>query len=253
MVCFLSSIFLLSVFLFSCNSENAPDCFQNAGDLIRVNADLGEFTSITVFENLNLVIKQGDVYRVEIETGEFLLNDISATLVGDRLVLRNENACNYVRDYGITTIYVTAPNISEVRSSTGGLISSEGILGYPSLRLISESFAEPEAATTDGAFDLQVTANSIAVLVNGIAFVKLRGQTDNFSVNVPAGDSRIEAQTLIAQNVTVNHRGSNDIFVHPELRLSGIIRGYGNVISVNRPAEVEVEETFNGRLIFRYD
>jgi len=244
------ALFIL-IFLSSCNSENAPDCLQNAGDLTRVQIEVPEFSTITVFENLNLVLKDGTEQLVEVESGEFLINEISAVVEGDRLVVRNENGCNLFRDYGLSTVYVTSPNITQVRSSTGLLISSDGPLTYPNLSLVSESFNVPEAETTDGSFDIEVANQSVSVVVNGIAYFKLRGTTDAFNVTVAAGDTRIEAETLEAQNVLLNHRGSNGVFVNPQQRISGVIRGYGDVISFNRPAAVEVEEIFEGRLIFR--
>ncbi len=236
--------------LLSCNGENTPDCFQNAGNLVRESVEVSEFDAITVFENINLVIQQGEEQSVEIETGEYLRNDVSATVTDGRLMLRNENSCNFVRDYALTTIYVTAPNIVQIRSSTGLLISSIGLLNYPSLSLVSESFTEPEAQTTDGTFDLNVNSENVQITTNGIAYFKLRGTTIDFGITIAAGDSRIEAENLVAQNVDINHRGSNDVFVNPQLRISGVIRGVGDVISSNRPPEVEVEELFNGRLIF---
>lgn len=247
-------VFLLlvnSLFILSCNSENAPDCFQNAGHIVRVQIDVPQFTTITVFENLNLVLKQGTEQIVEIETGEFLLNEVTAEVEDNRLILRNANSCNFVRDYGLTTIYVTSPNISEIRSSTGGLISSDGTLNYTNLSLVSESFNNPETETTDGAFDLELSSETVSIVVNGIAYFKLAGTTTNFNVIIAAGDSRIEADNLVSVNVGLDHRGSNDILVNPQERISGVIRGYGDVISVNRPTEVGVEELFNGRLIFR--
>ncbi|WP_350290458.1 head GIN domain-containing protein [uncultured Croceitalea sp.] len=246
-------IFYISIVitLLSCNGDNVPDCFQNAGDIVRVEVEVSSFTNITVFENLNLVLKQGNEQRVEIETGEFLLNEITAVTEGSRLILRNENSCNYVRDYGLTTIYVTSPNIQEIRSSTGLLISSDGILNYPNLSLVSESFSNPETETTDGSFDLELTSETVSIVVNGIAYFKLSGTTTNFNVTIAAGDSRIEAQDLSSQNVSLNHRGSNDVFVNPQIRISGVIRGYGDVISFNRPPEIEVDEIFEGQLIFR--
>jgi len=241
---------LVALTLLACNGDNAPDCFQNSGDIIRQEVDLPDFNRITVFENLNLVITQGDTQRVEIESGEFLINEVFAEVEGERLILRNENTCNFVRDFGITTIYVTSPNIQEIRSSTGLLVSSNGVLNYPNLSLLSESFNNPEAETTDGSFDLELASERVTILSNGIAFFKLRGTTTNFNITIAAGDSRVEAEDLIAQNVSLNHRGSNDIFVNPQESITGVIRGNGDVISSNRPAEVAVEELFNGRLIF---
>ncbi len=138
--------------ILSCNKESAPDCLQNAGDLVREEIVLPEFDKITVFEKINLVVKQGDIQKVEIETGEFLRDEVSASVEGNRLILRNENGCNLLRDYRLTTIYVTSPNITELRSSTGFSIKSDGVLNYPNLALLSESFTVPEAETTDGEF-----------------------------------------------------------------------------------------------------
>ncbi len=242
---------VLLLLLLSCNSENAPDCFQNAGDLVRVQVDVPDFSDITVFERLNLVLIQGEEQSVEIESGELLLNEISATVEDGRLILRNDNGCNLFREYGLSTVYVKAPDINEVRSSTGLLISSEGVLNYPDIRLVSESFSENTSETTSGSFDLQLASQNVQLLANGIAYFRIRGTAENLNVFIAAGDSRIEAEGLSATSVTVNHRGTNDILVNPQQRISGTIRGYGDVISVNRPEEVMVEETFEGRLIFQ--
>ncbi|WP_228237125.1 head GIN domain-containing protein [Allomuricauda sp. M10] len=246
-----SFIVILLLILNSCNGDNVPDCFQNAGDLVRVPVDVPEFTTMTVFENVKVVLKQGDEQLVEIETGEYLLDDVSAEVQDGRLILRNENSCNYVREYGLTTVYVTSPNITEIRSSTGLPISSDGVLDYPSITLISESFTNPETETTDGSFDLEMNSTTVSIVVNGIAYFKLRGNTNNFNVTVAAGDSRIEAEELMANSVSINHRGTNDVYVNPQQRISGVIRGTGDVVSVNRPPEVDVEELYNGRLIFQ--
>ncbi len=245
------SILFLFVLFISCNSENAPDCFQNAGDLVRVEVELPNFTTITVFEKLNLVLRQGEEQRVEIESGELLINEISAEVENGRLAVRNDNGCNFVRDFGISTIYVTSPNITEIRSSTGLLISSDGVLSYPSLTLLAESFVNTESETTDGSFDLTLDVEQISVVVNGIAFFQLNGIAENFNITVAAGDSRIETGSLLAQNVNLDHRGTNDIIVNPQQSLSGTIRGTGDVISVSVPPVIDIEEIFNGRLIFR--
>ncbi len=242
---------LLLFLVLACNSENAPDCFQNAGDLVRMDVELPSFTTITVFERTALVLRQGEEQRVEIETGEFLLNEVTAEVEGDRLLVRNGNNCNLFRDFGLTTIYVTSPNITQIRSSTGLLISSDGVLTYPNLTLLSEGFSSDETDTTSGSFDLEVNSQNVSITTNGIAFFALKGSTENLRLTIAAGDSRMELEDLVAQNVTLNHRGTNDILINPQESLSGVIRGLGDVISFNRPPEVDIEVLFNGRLIFR--
>lgn len=242
---------LMLFLLFGCNGEKVPDCYQNTGEIVRQEVSLPTFTKITVFENIELIIKDGEMQRVEIETGEFLLREVKARVKEDRLILTDSNNCNLFRTYGSTRIYVTSPNIEEIRSSTGFPIRSDGALPYDTLTLYSESFVDPEAGTTDGSFDLELATQNVNAIVNGIAFIKLKGTTVDFNITIAAGDSRIEAEGLTAENVSLNHRGSNDIFVDPQQILSGVIRGTGDVVSFNRPGTVDVEELYTGRLIFR--
>jgi hypothetical protein len=242
---------LMVLMLFSCNNENAPDCFQDSGKIERTEVVLDNFSKITVFEKVELILKQGDEQKVEIETGEFLKNEITTNVEDDRLILRNGNGCNLFRDYGLTRVYITSPNITVIRSSTGLPIRSDGVLGYPSLSLISESFTDPEAETTDGEFDLELSSENVSLTVNGIAYFKLKGNTENLNITVAAGDSRIEAENLVANSVSLNHRGSNDVQINPQLSVSGVIRGTGDVISFNTPDVVDVEVLYTGALIFR--
>jgi hypothetical protein len=245
----LTALLFAFVLLAGCG-KNAPDCLQSSGDIVREELALPAFEKITVFENVRLVLRYGTEQRVVLETGENLRPDVSAGVEEGTLELRDQNNCNFFRAYGRTTFYVTTPDLRVLRSSTGWPIESEGILPFSELSLVSESFNDPEAATTDGSFDLEVDADRISVVANGIAYFRLRGETGVLSVTVAAGDSRIEAEGLVAGTVQLNHRGSNDILVNPTQRIDGVIRGYGDVLSFNRPQEVAVEETFRGRLIF---
>ena len=165
-------------------------------------------------------------------------------------MLRNENTCNLFRSYGKTKFFVTAPGLQEVRSSTGLPVRSQGTLELNTLLLISESFLDPEAETTDGSFELSVDAQQVNIVANGIAYFAIEGNTDRFGVTIAAGDSRVEAQNFQAQEITVNHRGSNDILIRPEASLTGIIRGTGDVISYARPPLIDVELLYKGQLIF---
>jgi len=245
------AILCLPLLMLGCNGENVSDCFQKAGDITIEEVVVADFTKITVFPNVALTVKEGATTKVAIETGTFLRNEVTATVKNGRLILKNTNDCNYVRNYGLTKVYVTAPNITEIRSSTGLPITSDGVLNYPSLALLSESFQNPEEDTTDGSFDLELVSQNIAIVSNGMAYFKLKGTTQSFNIIFAAGNSRLEAQELAAENINVSHRGTNDMLLNPRQSLKGSIKATGDVISYNRPPVVAVDEIFKGKLIFR--
>ncbi|MDM9632501.1 head GIN domain-containing protein [Robiginitalea aurantiaca] len=246
---YLISLILLTLLGAGCGADS-PDCFKASGDLERVTLEVSEFSRITVFENIQLVVKHGSRQEVILETGKNLRAGVTAEVVDGILELRDANSCNFFRSYGKTIFYVTTPDLEAIRSSTGWPIRSEGVLPFDTLSLTSESFNNQETNTNDGSFDLDLEVNRLTVVSNGIAYFKLRGQASQFLVTIASGDSKVDARELLSETVRVNHRGSNDISVSPIMRISGIINGYGDVLSFERPPEVDVEETFRGRLIF---
>ncbi|MGZ0015456.1 head GIN domain-containing protein [Yeosuana sp. AK3] len=237
------------VLLLSCNSENADDCFQTSGTIVQQEINLDSFEKIWVNRDVELIIKEGAIQKVMIETGKNLLNDVDAVVVEGQLFLTDNNSCNYVRNYGITKVYVTSPNINEIRSSTQYDISSDGVLRYPNLTILSEDFNEPDTFSV-GNFKLQINNTSFSVVFNNLSNCYVSGATTNLNVTFASGLSRFEGRNLEAQKVIIWNRGSNDMILNPIQSIKGKISGTGDVISVNRPPIVEVDEQYKGRLIF---
>lgn len=242
-------VYLLVFLVFACNSEDTNDCFQTSGTIVQQDVDVVGFERILVNRDITLIITDAPEYKVTIETGENLINDVKAEVIGDRLVLTDDNNCNYVRDYGVTKIYVEVPNLTEIRTSSQYEISSNGELTYPSLRLLSEDFNEATDFTV-GDFRLSINSESLNITSNNISSFYINGEVENLFVGFFSGSGRFEGENLIAQNVEVNHRGSNDMVVNPQASLTGILRGTGDLISVNEPPIVEVERVYTGQLFF---
>ncbi len=120
---------------------------------------------------------------------------------------------------------------------------------YPTLGLLSEDFNEAVDFTV-GDFRLSINSESLDITSNNISSFYIDGEVDDLFVGFFSGSGRFEGENLIAQNVDVNHRGSNDIIVNPQASLTGILRGTGNIISVNEPPIVDVERIYTGQLFF---
>ncbi|HBC03131.1 MAG: hypothetical protein CL528_06990 [Aequorivita sp.] len=241
---------LLVLIFTGCNSESSWDCIQSAGTIVQNEITVPPFTKILVWERTKVFIQQGEEQKVVIETGESLMNDVEVTVTDGRLEIHNNNSCNLVRDYEITKIYITSPNITEIRSSTGYLIESIGVLRYPSLTLLSEDQQNEDQYHIDGDFKLNLDVQSLSVVANGLSKFYLKGSATNTNFGLYAGDCRIFAENLTVQNLYVYHRSTGEMVVNPQLAIRGKIVSLGNVISKNRPAIVEVEELYRGKLIF---
>ena len=241
---------LLVLIFTGCNSESSWDCIQSAGTIVQNEITVPPFTKILVWERTKVFIQQGEEQKVVIETGESLMNDVEVTVTDGRLEIHNNNSCNLVRDYEITKIYITSPNITEIRSSTGYLIESISVLRYPSLTLLSEDQQNEDQYHIDGDFKLNLDVQSLSVVANGLSKFYLKGSATNTNFGLYAGDCRIFAENLTVQNLYVYHRSTGEMVVNPQLAIRGKIVSLGNVISKNRPAIVEVEELYRGKLIF---
>jgi len=244
------SYLLVLVLFWSCNTEDGLNCFQAAGNIVQQEFEVKTFEKILVRNRVQLIISQGPVQKVVVETGENLLNDIIVTSLNNTLSVKNDNGCNIVRDYGITKVFVTSPNITQIRNSSGLTIESDGVLNYPELLLLSEDEANQDQFHIDGDFRLDLNVGSLSLVGTGISNFFLTGTATEAKFEIFNGDGRIEAQDLLVNDLTVFHRGTQKMIVHPLNSISGEIRGLGDIIAVNEPPIVDVEEFFTGTLIF---
>ncbi|MCG2418506.1 DUF2807 domain-containing protein [Aequorivita sp. F47161] len=242
------ALLLLSL---GCDSNKGWDCVQAAGNIVSKDVSVPSFTKILVWDRIKLYIEQGDEHHVRVETGENLMSNIVVSVSGGKLEIRNNYGCNLVRDYGLTKVYVTAPDITEIRSSTGYAVESIGVLSYPSLTLLSEDQQNEDQYQIDGDFKLNLEVENLNIVANGLSTFYLSGTADFASFGLYAGDSRIFSEDLIVQTLYVYHRSTAEMVVNPQLTIRGKILSVGNVISKHRPPIIEVEEYYRGRLIFQ--
>jgi len=238
------------IFFLSCNSEKGLNCFQAEGERIEHEIPVEAFSKIIVEERLQLVVKQGETQKVVLATGENLVNDIEVSVTDGVLTLFNDNGCNLVRDYNISKVYVTTPELTEIRNASGYEVQSDGVLSFDSLTLTSEDVEEEDFYHKDGDFRLELDVNTLNITANGLSNFFISGAAETANIEFLEGDIRFEGANFTIQNANIYHRGTNKVIVNPIQSLRGSVLSTGDLISVNRPPIVEVEETYTGRLIF---
>lgn len=244
-------VVLMGTLFSTCDSADAVDCFQTEGDLVDRVYDLEPFKKIIIWKRVRLVISDGPRQRVFIRAGENLFNDLKVRVEDSILKVSDRNSCNLLRGYEAATVFVTSPDITEIRNSSGLTVSNIGTIGWKRLTLISEDRDQEDEFHIDGDFNLDnLATGSLRINANGISTFRLKGTTFGAFFGLFDGDVRVEAEDLEIRTLTIFHRSTNQMIVNPIERIDGRILGLGDVIAKNRPPVVEVEELFTGRLIF---
>ena len=242
-------VFLLAVILGLAGCDSV-DCVKSTGPMQSKEFTGLSFTKIRVNKGIALVLKQGAETSVKVISGENLINDIEVN-VADSLIMFDDNtSCNWVRDYGQTTVYITAPNITDIFSKTEQSITSDGVLAYNNLHLTAIDSEDGMDGAGTGDFILNIDNENIIVESNTVARFYLSGKAQYLESDFYSGNSTLRAENLLANKVKVFHRGSNDMFVHPLNEIFGEIYNVGDVHAVFRPGIVNVNEHYRGRLIF---
>lgn len=239
------------VLLFSC--EKPGDCVESLGDSVtkEIPVSAEGFTRVEIHKGIELIVTQGPEYKVVIETGENIIDDIEVTQSGNILSCKNNNTCNWVREYGVTKVHVTAPNLTDLYSKSERNISSVGVLTYPVLRLFSlDADGDGLEGAGTGDFLINVNNNQLVIQSNNVSRFYISGTTTQGLFEFYAGDSRIEAQNLTAQDIIVFHRGSNDMIVKPINSITGKMVSTGNIVLKNNPPLVDVQQLYQGQVIY---
>jgi hypothetical protein len=245
-LCLFSFIFLI----LAC--EKPADCIKSTGKMISKEINVTSFEKIVVHKGIGVVLAQGPQYKVEVRTGENLINDIEVTVENNILVLQDNTTCNWVRDYGETVVYITAPSIKEIYSRTEKNIVSDGVLTFPSLLLSASNKLDGMGGTGTGTGDyiLQVNNHDLTINTNNVARFTISGQTQILNINVYEENGIVDTENVLANTINIYHRGSNKIVVHPIDALNGDLYNIGNVYSKTHPAIVNVNAHYQGQLIF---
>ena len=241
------TIIFLLLFL-SCDKENSNDCLQASGEIIQKEIIVENFDKILVNKRVELIISEGP-QKVIIETGENLISDVLVEVIDGELILSNYNSCNFFREYNLTKIHVTSPNLTTIRNASEHKVSSKGIITYPSIYLISVGEKRERLAVGD--WHLNINNSKVRIWGNGISNFYLTGKTDNLNISFSDGDTRFEGQTFEAKHIYVRQVSSNDILINPLESLTGSIHSVGDVISFNKPLIVDVDVQSDGKLIFK--
>jgi len=212
---FLSLIALLG--LFSCRFMGKR--VHGNGNIKSVDRSVSSFKEVEANGNIKLIVSQGDLKPVRIETDENLISYIEVVQEGDRITIRTRDGVNLIPS-GDLNVYVTSPAYKSIEVS-----GSSDIIGQ-------NKITSPEALSlgASGAGDIQmeVDAPKVSAGISGSGSVKLKGQVKDFDVDL-SGAGHAYCYDLLTENTTVEISGAGSAQVYASVKLKASVSGAGNI------------------------
>ncbi len=237
---FIVIVFLASLLFQGCKKENMCDCVKSTGDVVKVKRSLSDFEELEVNKNVIVTLYQDTSNYTEVEAGSHLIDLIRTDVDGGVLKITNDNTCNWVRSYDIEVhVRVHLKKLSKITHYGSEQITSGNTIVTPSIEVYEDNSA-----------DIHLTLESdrvSALQMVGGGDIYLSGYC-HFNYDFAQSFGYIYAKDLMCDSALVDHRGSGDIHVHPNVWTKVNINDRGNVYYSGQPSHLESYLNSSGKL-----
>ena len=203
-----------------------------------VTYDLQAFTEISVKNNANLILTQGEVQSVSAKAKEETIGKLVVEVKERKLVIRYPTNSWFDSKWepGEVTVFVTTPQIDNVTVSGSGSIVAGGLLASRILDCYVSGSGYIKL--------LNVKSEKITTGLSGSGHIQLAGENIVSELKmILSGSGGVKASELEARNVNVLISGSGSCEVNALENLKCKIAGSGSVTYDGNPA---VETTIVG-------
>jgi len=229
----------------SCKKENSCDCFKGTGNKIKESRTPSDFNYIELHDNIDLIITQDTFNKIEVEGGQQLLPNLETSFENDKLIIKNNNKCNWVRTYKKKfTVYLTLKELKQIEYFGAGNITSTNTIIADTLKI--------NFWNASGKVDISInTNNNFFGMHTGPGELYVRGTTnDNYLYYACNGFAHLE--NLQTTYTFVVSNGTGDCYINNNYSLKADIKYIGNVYYYGNPSIINPTITGKGQLIKLY-
>lgn len=217
------------------------DCFKSTGDITLEYRTLSIFDTLEAQDNVNIFLTNDTFFEVKIEAGANLIPLIKTEVKNNKLIIRNDNKCNWVRNFSVPiNVFVTMP--------TPGALYSEGTGNIKSLNTLTNRTIIIKM-TNSGDVDLMLDIPHLMCNIsaaNGNLY--LQGNTP-LSEIFCIGTTIVQAKDLITERTFITTSGTGDMYVNATSEVGATISWVGNVLYSGTAVEAYANYSSTGRLI----
>ncbi|MBK5286579.1 MAG: DUF2807 domain-containing protein [Bacteroidia bacterium] len=224
----------------SCKKENIFDCFKSTGDVVNERRSIESFTDVVVNDDLNVIFVQDSAFYIEVNAGENLIPLIITEIRDGKLLVENNNTCNWVRDYSIPiNVYVHASTLRRIDFYGTGKISSQNTLTPDTIEVNNRNTGDIELnVSAIEVYCKQHVTPGDNTFTGNADYLYLYNASDGFAY----------CSGLAVNKATVINKGTGYSFVNACDKLDAEITSSGNIYYTANPV-IQSTITGSGQLI----
>lgn len=223
----LTLIIIFSLLVSSC--EKAP--LTNGKSTTEIREFSEPITSLYVYDDIDLTLIEDETFRIEVTTGENLMEKITSEVINSALYLKNENIRNWARSYDYPLeIKVYHNSINHINYKSWGFLKTEGLLNQDTISNFS-LYVEQGS----GDIDIKLNCKNLNINVNdGTAKVIVSGSSD-YTYLRNRGSNSINTLDLTSKEAKAEIHYIGSTYVNCEKKLDASIYNFGNIYYKGEP------------------
>lgn len=250
-------ISMLSLFIISLNA--CQKSIIGSGPIVSETRSTGNFTGVDVQLNAVVHVSQGSTTQVEVSAQQNILDNLSITVSGNQLVIREKKSTNIIDSKGIT-VHIVTPDIQQLNmNGSGHIYLSDVSLNHP-LTLDIDGSGKIDAQSMDasalncsvsGSGDIAVqscTVQSIQSDISGSGTTTIFSGSCTSSQSQISGSGKYDAVGVESQFVNTSTSGSGKTSIWFVKTLHATISGSGDVYYKGE-GTISKDITGSGKLI----
>lgn len=201
------------------------------------------FTKIDFQNIFDIVMIQDTVNKIIITCGENLQDKVSATVSNGTLTLDHNEKYNWSRSYKHIQAEIHIVSIPAIAiHAPVSLISADTLKGEIFWLLDYGKYSNINVTLNVNACDVYMTSDNFGIF-------KVKGKCKKADL-WGWGSALVRADSLVAEQCHVKHRGFNDVYVNVTNQLSVSLEYTGNIYYTGNPKSITIEQKLSsGSLI----
>ncbi len=239
-----AALMVLMILGSSCQQGANFECIKRTGKIITETRNISDFSVIEIYNNMPVYLIQDSINLIEIKGGENLLPEVESTIEKKKLILRNNNRCNFARTYSNQIdIVIHFKNLNELIYRGTAAVTSVNTI-------TTDTFT---FNCYDGMDSIKLNLDVPLMYANihtGVADLIVSGKaTQLYAYARSSGTFRM--QQFKCKRVYTNNISSSDHFFYAEEKLEALVQYVGNTYCYGNPSNIIKTENNTGRLILR--